>query len=124
MTDAGSGSDPDRAESDADRGASTPDDVEHVRLDDLEGRPGARALDGTPVVIRLALDAGESVPPHDHPGTTVVLHVVEGVLDVRLDGASHEVAAGELVRFPGEREVSPLAVEDAVALVYLVEDAG
>ena len=115
MTDADPDSDPDERE-----GA----DVDHVRLDDLDGRPGARALDGSPRVIRLALDAGESVPPHDHPGTTVVLHVVEGVVDVRLDGESIEVAAGELVRFPGEREVSPLAVEDAVALVYLVDVVG
>lgn len=98
--------------------------VDHVRLDDLDGRPGTVALDGSPRVVRLALDAGESVPPHDHPGATVVLYVVEGVLDARIDGESLEVAAGELVRFPGEREVAPLAVADAVALVFLVDDAG
>lgn len=96
--------------------------VEHVRLDDVEGRPGAVALGGSPRVVRLAMAAGESVPSHDHPGTTVVLYVVEGTVDARLDGEPREVAAGELLRFPGERAVAPLAVEDAVALVFLVDD--
>ena len=114
---------PDDRHGPTDGGAALGDDVEHVRLEDLEGRPGARALDGTPRVIRLALEAGESVPPHDHPGTTVVLHVVDGVLDARLDGESVEVVAGELVRFDGDREVAPRAVEDATALVFLVDDA-
>jgi len=99
-----------------------PDAVDHVRLADLAARPGAAALGGSPRVVRLALEAGESVPSHDHPGTTVVVYVVDGVVDLRLDGESHEVAAGELLRFPGERAVAPLAVEDAVALVFLVDD--
>ena len=111
--------DPDGTDGD---GAPVREALDHVRLADLEGRPGARALDGSPRVIRLALDAGEAVPPHDHPGTTVVLHVVEGVLDARLGGESVEVAAGELLRFDGDRDVAPLALEDATALVYLVED--
>lgn len=99
------------------------DPVDHVSLDEIEGRPGAVAVSGPPRVVRLALDAGESVPPHDHPGTTVLLYVVEGAVDARLDGEPHEVAAGELLRFPGERTVAPLAVQDAVALVFLVDDA-
>ena len=96
---------------------------DRVDLADLEGTPAAEALGGSPRVVRLRLTAGESIDPHSHPGTTVVIHVVEGVLDARLDGEPLELSAGELLRFPGEREVAPLAVEDAVALVFLAERA-
>lgn len=95
--------------------------TEIVDVADLETRPGAVALDGEPRVIRLALDAGETVPAHDHPGTTVLLFVVAGTVAVELDGAAHELAAGELLRFDGDRAIAIEAIDDATALVTLVE---
>lgn len=70
-----------------------------------------------PKTIRLALEAGESVPRHSHPGEDVVLHLVEGRLELELDDERYDLAAGDLVRFAGEREVSPTAVEDSVAVI-------
>lgn len=93
-----------------------------ARLADCDGRPGATVFDGEPRVVRLALDAGESVPPHEHPGTRIVLHVVEGRLAVAIDDETHVHAAGELLRFEGDRTVSPRAVEDAVAVLVLAPD--
>lgn len=94
--------------------------VETARLDEVNGRPGATVFDGEPRVVRLALDAGESVPEHDHPGATVLLVVRRGVLDVTVDGETHTLGAGELIRFDGERSVAPAAREDSVAMVVLV----
>ena len=94
--------------------------TERVRLDGLTDERAVEALGGTPRVVRLSLAAGESMPPHRHPERVVVVHVLEGRLDLRPDGRSLELGAGALFRFDGGEEVAPLAVEDAVALVYLV----
>jgi quercetin dioxygenase-like cupin family protein len=96
--------------------------VETARLDDLTERPAATAFDGEPRTVRLALDAGESVPEHSHPGATVLLIVQRGTLDVTVDGETHTLDAGGLIRFDGERPVAPTAREDSVAVVVLVDD--
>lgn len=91
---------------------------QHVTLADLEATPHALVFERpAPKTIRLALDAGDSVPAHSHPGEDVVLHLVEGRLELDLDDETYDLAAGDLVRFAGEREVSPTAVEDSVAVI-------
>ena len=86
---------------------------EFTSLDDLTATPHATAFDGRPRTIRLSLDACEGVAAHSHPGEWVLLHVLEG----RLDDGTRALAAGDMVRFSGDREVQPEAVEDATALV-------
>jgi len=88
-------------------------------IDDPDGSPHAQLFEGEPRVVRLTLDADEGVAAHRHPGTTVLLHVLDGRLDVVLDGDAHEVAAGEVLRFSGDREVAPTAREPATALVVI-----
>ena len=88
-------------------------------IDDPDGRPHAPLFEGEPRVVRLTLGAAESVAPHRHPDTTVLLHVLSGHLAVALDGESHEVTAGEVLRFSGEREVAPTAREPTTALVVI-----
>lgn len=88
-----------------------------VTLADVEETPHAEVFADPPRTVRLALSAGESMPPHRHPGEAVLLHVLSGELELRLDGDARELAAGDLVRFDGEREIEPAAVTDAVALV-------
>lgn len=91
---------------------------ERVTLDDFDRTPHAELFDRPePRAVRLELAAGESVPAHSHPGNDVVLHVVDGRLDLSLDGEGYDLAAGDLVRFAGEREVAPTAVEDCTAVV-------
>lgn len=93
---------------------------ETVRLDDLDGEPHASVFPGEePKTVRLSLAAGEGVAEHNHPDRTVVFHALEGAFDVALDGETHRVEAGELLRFDGERSVEPTAREDGTALIVL-----
>jgi len=94
---------------------------EQATLDDLTATPHARPFDaGEPAVVRLALGAGERVDPHTHPDRRVVLSLQTGVLALDLDGETHRLEAGDVIRFEGRREVSPRAVEDSEALIVLV----
>ena len=43
---------------------------------------------------------GTSVPPHIHPGQDEFIHVIEGELEVELDGTRHPAPAGSLVKLP------------------------
>jgi len=103
-----------------DRGRATGTATEHVALADLTTEPQATAFpDHEPRTVRLSLDAGEAVPEHTHPGRDIVFHVLDGRIELGLDDETLDVAAGELVRSPGERRVSPSAPVDATALVLL-----
>lgn len=70
-----------------------------------------------PRSVRLQLDSDERVPEHTHPGTNIVLHLVSGHLELSLDDEVFEVKPGQLVRFSGEREISPFAIEPSTAIV-------
>lgn len=95
---------------------------EHASLDELEAKPHARPFEaGEPSVIRLALDADERVDPHTHPEREIVLYLRSGILDVDLDGETHRLEAGDVVRFDGRQEVSPYAVEESEALIVLAK---
>ena len=91
--------------------------VERVSVPDPEGEPHAAVFAEGPRTVRLRLDAGESVPEHRHPGEDVLLYVVEGRLDLSVDGATHGLEAGDAVRFDGDLAVSPRAEEPTTALV-------
>ncbi|WP_053948279.1 cupin domain-containing protein [Halolamina sediminis] len=93
---------------------------EITAIDDLTDTPHAEVFEQRdPRTVRLELDAGEGVPAHTHPGTNVVLHLLDGQLEVSLDDETHELEAGELARFSGERSISPHAVEPSTAIVVL-----
>ncbi|WP_418284682.1 DUF2249 domain-containing protein [Halorubrum sp. DTA46] len=94
--------------------------VDRVRLADLDGEPHADAFPGkAPKTIRLSLAAAERVPAHDHPDRTVLFHLLSGEVELRLDGEPHRVEDGEIVRFDGEMEVEPVAIEASTALIVL-----
>jgi quercetin dioxygenase-like cupin family protein len=98
---------------------------EVTTLAELEETPHAEVFDRRePRTVRLSLDADERVPPHTHPGTNVVLHLLDGRLEVSLDDEVHELSAGDLVRFSGEREVSPHALDPSVAVVVFAPATG
>lgn len=100
------------------------DAAERTRIADLDGEPHADAFPGRePKTIRLSLEAGERVPEHGHPDRTVLFHVLEGAVDVALDGDPHRVEAGEILRFEGASAVEPTAREDSTALVVLAPRA-
>ena len=93
--------------------------MDHVSLDDLDARPHAAVFESGPKTVRLELEAGDGVAAHSHPGKDVLFHVLDGEMDVEHDGESTTVAAGDVLRFDGERDVAPTAVTDATALVVL-----
>ena len=91
---------------------------EHVCLDRLEGAPHAVVFErDAPRTIRLTLESDQQLPTHCHPDTDIVCHLVEGELDLALDDESHHLAAGDLLRFSGDHEISPTAIEDSVAVL-------
>jgi len=100
-------------------GSEPTDMVETTQLDTVTGSPHATVFAEGPRTVRLTLAAGESVPEHRHPEATPLIHVVEGELDVAVDGESYTVEAGGLLRFDGRKSVSPTAREDSVAVVVL-----
>ena len=98
---------------------------ERTALDDLTDAPHAEIFDEPrPRAVRLELDADERVPPHTHPGTDVVFHLLSGRVALHLDDERYEVDSGELVRFSGEREVSPHARDPSTAVVVFAPAAG
>jgi redox-sensitive bicupin YhaK (pirin superfamily) len=87
--------------------------IDHVSLEDLEGTGRTRVFEGEPRTVRLALPAGETVPAHTHPGRDIVLHLVEGAVDVTVGGTA------SVIRFDGRHEVSLTATDDSEALLVL-----
>jgi quercetin dioxygenase-like cupin family protein len=95
--------------------------TELVRLSDLAGDGRGVLFEGEPRTVRLALDAGDSVPPHEHPGREIICHVLEGELTMTLGETDHELVAGDVLRFDGNQDISPTAETDAVALLVLAK---
>ncbi|GGC48140.1 cupin domain-containing protein [Haloferax sulfurifontis] len=98
--------------------------VEHAALADLPPVMHASVFEtDRPKTVRLRLEAGDEVPAHSHPGFDIVFHVVDGRMELTLDGETHEVAAGELMRFGGDRDISPRAPVDCSAVLVFAPTA-
>ncbi len=69
-------------------------------------------------VMRLVLQAGKSLPPHQVAGE-ITIHCIEGVLDVSIDGRSHVLRAGQLLFLSGGALHGVTALADASALVTI-----
>jgi len=93
---------------------------EKKSLDELDDSTVTRLFD-LPQTLRLRLEEGESRPEHQHPGKEIVLFVHEGTLDVSLGDKTHRVEKGDAVRFSGDQDISPYAVEDSVAVLVFVD---
>lgn len=74
----------------------------------------------TSKVVRKKLDAGQSIPPHNHPGEDVLIQVTSGALKILLDDQPFEVQAGELVQFDGDLMVTLEATLDQTVFVVFV----
>jgi putative CGCGG family rSAM target protein len=59
---------------------------------------------GDHVIFVLNFMPGQELPTHKHPGTDVYLLVLEGSGTMIADGASEEVAAGELIHVSGDKD--------------------
>jgi len=91
-----------------------------VRLSELEASPHANVFpEAEPKTVLLSLEAGERVASHTHPGRDVVLHLLDGAVELNLDDETRALESGDVVRFEGEREISPAATEPSTALILL-----
>lgn len=91
---------------------------EVTSLETLEEAPHAEVFEErTPRTVRLQLDADERVPKHRHPESNVIIHVIDGAVDLTLGEEVYDLESGDVVRFDGDQDVSPDAVEDSTALV-------
>jgi quercetin dioxygenase-like cupin family protein len=103
-------------------GQSTADATECVHLPDLDDDGRGVLFEGEPRTVRLALEAGETVPAHEHPGRDIVCYVVEGELTMALGEDDHSLIPGDVLRFDGDQDISPTAETDAVALLVLATE--
>ncbi|MCT9098332.1 cupin domain-containing protein [Haloarchaeobius sp. HME9146] len=88
-------------------------------LNEFESTPHAEVFAAPgPRVVRLQLEAGDEMPEHSHPGETIVLHVLAGELDLRLDGEPNHLQGDELIRFDGDQDIQPRALSDTKALLF------
>lgn len=98
---------------------------EHATISELPATTHTEVFESRqPRTVRLELDADERVPPHSHPGTDIVLHLLSGKLAVSLDDERHDVGAGELLRFSGDRGIEPRAVEPSTAILVFAPSQG
>ncbi|WP_226041706.1 cupin domain-containing protein [Natrinema sp. DC36] len=87
-------------------------------VDALEETPHAEVFDKRiPRTVRLRLEADDRVPAHRHPESNVVLHLLEGTVDLTLSDDVYTLESGDVVRFDGDQEISPHAVDDSTALL-------
>lgn len=95
---------------------------ETVALSDLDAEPHAHLFEADePQTIRLSLDEGERVAPHQHPDRHVVFHLLEGRMEVTLGDQTATLEAGDVARFDGAQDISPHALESASALLVLAK---
>lgn len=69
-------------------------------------------------VMRLVLQAGKSLPPHQVAGE-ITIQCIEGSLNVTIDGRSHVLHAGQLLFLAGGALHGVTALADASALVTI-----
>jgi quercetin dioxygenase-like cupin family protein len=89
-------------------------------LDKLDGQPHANVFpDAEPKTIRLTLEEGEGVASHSHPDREIIFYLIEGTVELQLGDQIHELTAGDIVRFDGDQEIAPQAIEETTALIVL-----
>lgn len=87
-------------------------------LSELETEPHAEVFERPrPRTVRLQLEADQRIPPHRHPGSDIVLHLVAGRIELTLDTDEFELEAGDIIQFSGDQSVSPYARERSTALL-------
>ncbi|WP_340100650.1 cupin domain-containing protein [Salinibaculum salinum] len=74
-----------------------------------------------PYTVHLGLEAGDSIPPHTHPGQSILFAVQEGKLELTVDEATATLAGGACANFDGDADIAVEALEDTRALVVFAD---
>lgn len=59
-------------------------------------------------VLLLCLTPGQSVPAHRHEGYEILLHVLDGVVEVTLDGEQMTLQSGDIILVDGANDFAPV----------------
>jgi len=87
-------------------------------VDELEATPHAEVFDErNPRTVRLRLEADDSVPAHRHPESNVVLHLLEGEVELTLGDEVYTLESGDIAQFDGDQDISPHAIDESTALL-------
>jgi len=70
-------------------------------------------------VMRLVMPASKTMPPHRVKGE-ITIHCLEGEVDLKLNGQSQRMKAGQLVWLEGSVEHALTALRDSSLLVTIV----
>lgn len=97
--------------------------LKRASLPELDDAGRATLFEGEPRTVRLALETGESIPAHQHPGRDVVCHLLSGRMELTLAGETVSLEAGDVVRFDGAQDISPRAETDCEAVLVLAASA-
>lgn len=81
-----------------------------------------RVYDGKELmVVHHGLKRGDKIQPHNHVGQLIFFTVVEGELEVFLNGEErHLMQPGAVLHFDGENTISANALADSQVFVYLI----
>ncbi|WP_302081215.1 cupin domain-containing protein [Salinibaculum rarum] len=74
-----------------------------------------------PQTVHLGLKAGDSVPPHTHPGEWILFVVQEGAIELTVGEETATLSAGSVAQFDGDADIAVEAREDSRALVVLTD---
>lgn len=74
-----------------------------------------------PYTVHLGLEAGDSVPPHTHPGQAILFAVQEGELELTVGEETATLDAGDVASFDGDADIAVEALDDARALVVFAD---
>lgn len=73
------------------------------------------------LVVHMKLEAGQTIPPHDHPKQEIFFTVVSGKVEVYLDEQeTYILEPKNVLNFKGERRISAKALEESDVFVYLI----
>lgn len=73
---------------------------------DRDGFVAVPMLEGSQSNVRvIRLSPGQSLPPHTHATSDLMIYVVEGTGELEVDGTTVEFAAGSLAYFRGDEEL-------------------
>ena len=70
-------------------------------------------------VTVFAFDRGQALSEHTVPHDALV-QVLEGVAEIRIEGETHRVTGGELIRMPGGKPHAVVALERCKMLLTLI----
>lgn len=95
--------------------------VERTSLAELAANLQLSHLGTDTTVVRRSVDASERLDIDTQPNERTALLVSSGRIEVTLDGERQTLEAGDVIRFDGSHDISPVALEHSEILLVATE---